>query len=67
MISVKSVSYKQGSTKVADPVVTFKGKKLRVTGDLPSNLTRLIPPGWGNAPAEAWKPFVVLAVAMGRL
>lgn len=66
-ITITAAPHRQGGARVAEPVVRYQGKALQVTPDLPGNLSRLVPACWGNAPAEAWRPFVVLAVAMGRL
>ncbi len=33
--------------------------------NLPGQLARLIPPAYAHAPEAAWRPFIVLAEAMG--
>lgn len=54
-------------TAVPRHFLTWGGTTLELDGNLPANLGRLIPWGWGNQPVEAWLPFVTLAVGLRLL
>jgi hypothetical protein len=67
-ITVTAFRYTIGDHMVSDPVVRYDGKSLRCDDrKLPPSLVRLIPHAWGNATAEAWKPFVERAIVLGYL
>jgi hypothetical protein len=59
-------TYWIGRVRVSDPVVHYEGRTL-VCNNLPVSLTRLIPNRWGNAPTEAWLPFLERAIILGLL
>lgn len=54
-------------SRVVDPVIHHGGKTLRIDGNLPSSLTKLLPFAWGNAPKQAWIPFIRRAILLGKL
>jgi len=66
-INVTPLWHRQAGARVAVPVVEYQGAKLICDGNLPGDMARLIPAGWGNADAEAWRPFVDRAIVRGYL
>jgi hypothetical protein len=66
-IRISRKELRLGAVTVVDPVVHYGARKIVCDSNLDGRLARLVPDRWGNAPLEAWRPFVALAVAKGAL
>ena len=64
---ITSRSYLLAGAKVTDSIVQYQGKTLTVDGNLPSSLSRLVPPRAAIAAPNEWIPFVERAIVLGLL
>jgi len=56
------------SDPVSDPTIEVDGKSLVLDfGRLPKRVSRLVPPRFLHAPAEAWESFIAEARLMGLI
>ena len=66
-IQITSQKSRLAGASVADPVITYCGRRLVIDGNVPVSLIRLIPNAWGAAKPAAWTPLIDRAIVLGLL